>query len=429
VQSLRTVIQCRRAVGVWHLAGAGGVSCGPDVVSPLCDRDRKCPGDCIAVAGVLKKFMGGLLSTTCAVLAATIAAAVLVVDAWLVALDRRTAGAFGARVRTAIPWSSSMVLAPLLPFYSLTHSQLAAAGFSSTGASLTWLAVGLALAEIYAVLLRRESWICAYEPHWIAADATPLGYQPRRFEDRRLHRLLRVQICFCIPVAIVAALTTFEQSSAAQFLVVAYFVFKYFSYSGPDFEAVVHWSMHTRTLAGLVRTPRERIAYSLMEYVCGPMNGYVPCVYESNHLMVHHVYNGHVGDIHSPAAYDRLSFVEFSFFALRLALDTVLCTDLLRHRNCKGRRRRRLMVSLVAFWAFVLVLLWLGSPLAYFLLFALLHHGITMARSQIIWHGLIDKSSRSGPAFSTVNWATSNEPSEVAKRCGASATEPGKTDP
>lgn len=348
-----------------------------------------------------------------AILSAAGAAIVLALDTWLVAFDKLSSEALGERIRSILPWSGSMLIGSLLPLYSLTYPTLAALSAAGISASLAWLSVGLALAEIYAVLLRRESWICAYEPHWISLDAQPLRYPPYRYQDRRLHRLLRTQIHFGAPAAFSAALTPLGPDSVAQCVVATYFLLKYFSYSGPDFEAVVHWAMHSRTLKSAIKTRKEGIAYALMEYICGPINGYVPRVYESNHLLIHHIYNGNIGDIHSPAAFDRLSFVEFSVFAWRLTADTLFCTDLLRHKNCKGRKRKQLITTLIFFWSMVSLLIFLNSLLPYLLLGFLLHHGVTMARFQIIWHGLIAPEDPRSAASSTVNWVPLPNPEEA----------------
>ena len=311
---------------------------------------------------------------------------------------------FGEWIRILVPRPLGRWFVPLLPFYTLTRVYVVPGTMFS---SFTWSLLGILLIEVHSVCLHRESWIAAFEPQWIPQDACPLGGRPRRLEDRRLHHLLLTLTVYALPLLITGIYVPISYS--CQCAITSLFIMRYVEYARADFEACIHWNMHCKTLT-LDNQPRLTRAWEiLMDYVVGPLNGYVPRVYNANHLLAHHRDNSGPMDIHSPTPFRRSSLLEFCFFAMKLTGSIMFGTDLVFHRRCSGKTRTYLLTNLVAFWSSVTVLFAYSSLLAPIIMFFAIHHGVSMARFQYIWHGLIDPAKPEQLITSTTLWVSSKQ--------------------
>lgn len=315
---------------------------------------------------------------------------------------------FSATARRAVGRRPAAFIAPLLPLYTLSWTLLGDAhGWSGVGATAGWLLVGFALIEVHSASLRRESYIAAFEPEWVPTRRRTLGGPTQRNADRRLAHTLQTHVAYALPIWIVALCQPIELSGASVLIVL--FALRYFGYSNGDFEACVHWNMHCDVFSSADPSRLSRMWEPLMDYVVGPLNGYVPRVYNANHLLVHHWRNSGPDDIHSATPYRRTSLLEFSFFALKLTASIMFATDLAFHRRCTGRKRIRLLANVTGFWLAVGLMCWLGSLAGPLLILFAVHHGVTMARSQYVWHGLIPPERPDLLTTSTVLWVSDAE--------------------
>lgn len=314
-------------------------------------------------------------------------------------------GRFSAGVRRVLPRSFVLLWAPLLPIAASTINHILSPGGAL--ARIGGLACGLFLVEVFGSLLRRESWISAYEP-WLLPSMRPLGGWPNRQSDARLQRLLVVHVTFAAPILLVA-LCTLQSAPWEQIVLTGAFFGKYVGIAHLDHEAVVHWQMHCGVLGLRGRPVLSATWEVLMDWTVGMTCGYIPRIYNGHHLLIHHVSNGGSGDIHSTQPFRRDSFLEFSRFALLMCMSTMFALDVLPHKRCRGRTRAYLATAVSIYWVGILALLALGSMLGPLLIVMNVIHAVDTANSQYLWHGLVDPSESPTVARSTHLWIDPEE--------------------
>jgi len=297
---------------------------------------------------------------------------------------------------------------PLVPLFALTLPTWLAVSSPIPGAAATtlWVLVGFTFVELYStgLYVRSAETSASAMPRPILWRAS---WHTKRESDLRLHRLFEVHVIYIVAPAVTAALVTWNQPAPA--IISTLFLVRYFCYALDfyDFEAVVHWHMHTRSMVIEGRPGASRIIAFLMNYVVGPAVGYVPRLYEIAHPRVHHRYDSGPGAPYSPMPYRRTSLIEFSWFAMLVITSDLTAWAQLARRRLSRRWRRVAILNLVGYWLVVLTLIVLQRPLgALLLLFALLH-GLDQAKSQYKWHGLPDPDNLEDPLGTTILWVTS----------------------
>jgi hypothetical protein len=333
---------------------------------------------------------------------------------------------FSATGRTIIGRRVSAMLGPLLPLWVLIGQPVSS--IPEVWAPLVvaaWFVVGLLLVELHSAWLRRASWIAAFEPIWIRPRRRALGGKQRRDADRRLAHLVHVHAANVVVLAAVGVLITFNQPAAA--VLAALFLVRYFAYSNGDLEAVVHWNMHCDVLSG-PSGHAGRVWEAVVDYLIGPLNGYVPRVYNANHLLVHHWRNAGPEDLHSITPYRRTSLLEFCWFAGKMTMSVMFGSDLLRHRRVRWPRRLTLGANIAVFWFATAILVAHGSVLGTLLVVFAVQHGVTMARTQCVWHGLIPPAAPKNLATSTVLWVAGRDEWAKAISPRKSADPPSDTE-
>lgn len=312
--------------------------------------------------------------------------------------DAEATGRTAPLLRLLVPRRWGVVLGSLAPMGTLIYPQAAGQG---RAAGVAWMLFGLLSLEVSTMAIKREAWIAAYEPRRLREGSRPLGGRPRRQSDRRLQHLLRVHLLFGAPLLCVAAITPVAADARA--VVVALFLLRYAAYAGDDFEAFCHWDMHCDVLQVDPRW-RTAAARAAMECLLGPLVGYVPLLYRTEHLAIHHWRNSGPEDIHSTTPYRRTSLFEFCLFALSVCGSVTVGGGLLVHRRCRGRRRLALLTGLAGFWATAVLLIAQGRLLGVYLIVLCLVHGVSLARFQYVWHGLIPPDAPTRLITSTVLW-------------------------
>lgn len=318
-------------------------------------------------------------------------------------LPRRCVVTLGPVVRRAVPLGVARSLGPLLPLFVLTASL---GDQWPRVAVVIWSAVGVMLIVVYAVGLRRESWIARFEPEYLPRTRAPLGYRPRKEEDLRVHFLLRMLVAYGLPLTIVLATQEIEANPAV--FVAIGFAIVYVGLGFHDYEICTHWDMHAHVLDGTSTTSTcaAPVARAAMDYLIGPLYGYIPTVYELNHLSVHHRANAGDGDPHSPLAFRRSSFLEFCVFATTvfssLAFLAPFGTGRVSLRSFWLAR-----AHVVATWAVVIALVLHGNLLGLVLMWAIVRHGVLLAADQIMWHGLVDPDRADEAVARTTLWVSS----------------------
>lgn len=319
----------------------------------------------------------------------------------LVRYDQLSYRGHAAHLRRILPRRPFALLGPLVALYALAAGYLIERPASTS--TVGFVVVGLVLAEVYSVCLHREAWIAAFEPEWIASGATPLGGPPAATDDRRLHHLARTLTSHCLVLAIVGLAIDIRADPVAA-LIASLFMAKCFAHGASDYEVFFHWHMHCDVMRIRGRPRLTRVWEFIADWGLGPLNGYVPHVYRANHLLIHHPENSGPGDIHSPLPYNRASYLEFSAFALRMCGSLLLATDLAFHRRCRRQHRRAVLAGVAIYWLGVSILLAHGRLLGLWLVILVFHRGVSAARSQWVWHGLIDPAQPDSPVRTTIMW-------------------------
>lgn len=324
----------------------------------------------------------------------------MIINSLLWRYDRLSyAAAHAPWIRRLLPRRPAAYVGPLLPLYSVAVLEL-----RDAAAEAIAVVVGLALAEVYAVCLRRETYIAAFEPWLLPPDYKPLGARPGRIADRRLQHIARIQCVYCVPLLAVGIILDVHDPAASWVTACAFFA-KYVPLSSLDFAAYFHWDIHCRVL-DLPDRPRLAAAWrAAADWLTGPMIGYLPNFYRTEHLIVHHPENAGPEDIHSPLPYDRRRAVEFCVYGFRTCISMLTAWAVLTHRRCHRRQRASLLRGVLVYWFAVLMLIVLGGRLAAFwLIAAVLHHALNAALAQYVWHGLCDPSNPRHPKASTILW-------------------------
>lgn len=323
--------------------------------------------------------------------------------------------AHNPRIRQLVPLRVARRVGPCLPATALlgipAADRLAGAPVPAAVAGWAlWALFALIVAEAYAVCLRREAWIPEFQPWLVPTEATPLGGRPSKADDRRIQQQFRT-LCTYSTVPILLTATLPLTASPAVLLPLAATIAKLFSFSSTqgEFETAVHWNMHCGVLGVEGRPRLTRAVVAGMNWIFGPVNGYIPHVYDTNHILIHHVENSGPKDIHSPLPYDRTSYLEFCYFAQRMIGSLLFATDLLFHPRCRKRGRAALVAGIAGFWLIDVALFATGRALAVWLLLAVLHRAVASARSQTIWHGLIDPAGPFDALTTAILWLPSRE--------------------
>lgn len=313
--------------------------------------------------------------------------------------DRLSSYSHSQVIRRLIPWRWSRPMA-LLPLATLIPGLTNADGFMQ---QLGWLVAGLVLAEVYSVGFHRESYIAAFEPWWLPIQSAPLGRPPVRSADRRLQYLVRTQVIYAIPLLIPSVLIRPDDPLVA-WVILFCFVAKYIVPAWVDYEAYFHWDMHCRVLE-MSNAPRISKAWRMTcEYGLGPLVGSVPRLYSTEHLVIHHPSNAGPRDIHSPLPFSRLSFIEFCFYAWKTVAILATGWGVFQHRRCSPRQRFQVLSGVMLVWVLMGLGIWVGAPLALWLLAALIYRGFNTAIAQYVWHGLHDGSGSGNPLSTTILW-------------------------
>lgn len=315
---------------------------------------------------------------------------------------------FGPRVGRVTNSRTLRHLAPLWPLYALTLPVwLAITPSAPRMVSLAvWFLLGVLTVEAYCagLYVRSMQTSAAAVPRPIIWRASWRG---RRHSDIRLHRLLEVHLIYAIAPIIATAAVSWREPTAA--ILAILYPLRYLAYALDmyDFEAVVHWHMHTRSLLVRDRPSASAFVNFAMNYIVGPLNGYVPRLYEIEHMRLHHRYDSGPGDPYSPMPFRRTSLVEFSWFAMFVTLADMTGLALVTERRLSWRWRRLAFLNAVGYWLIVGVLLASDRPLGILLpLFAMLH-GLDQAKSQYKWHGLPDADNPEDPLGNTILWVAS----------------------
>jgi Fatty acid desaturase len=305
-----------------------------------------------------------------------------------------------------VDWPVIRHLVPFVSLYALTWLPLQVHLSSlpyGLGLAL-WVCLGLVAVEAY------SSGLYLRAMHTGDTEVPPgtiwrSTWRPRRTEDIRLHRLLEVHLIYVVPAAVSAALITWSVGVVPA-AVAALFLVRYYAYSTDyaDFEACVHWHMHTHSLAIPDRPVVSKVIGVVLDYVVGPPNGYVPRLYEIEHLRLHHRYDGGPGDLYSPVRYRRSSFVEFCWFATHVMLSTALGWDLVFNRLLRLKARLTVLANVVLLWGMTAALVGTGRFLGVYLATVVVLHGIRQARAQYEWHGLTDGGNPTKPLGNTMLW-------------------------
>jgi len=299
-------------------------------------------------------------------------------------------------------------LAPITPLFALTFDGYlgVTAALHPGVAGAIWSLVGLATIEAY------SAGLCFRSMQTSAAEIPRptlwrISWRGRRDSDIRLHRLLEVHVIYVIAPAVVAATVTWHEPVPAILSVLYLLRYLAFALDFYDFEAVVHWHMHTRSLVVRGRPSASTFVQVMMNYVVGPINGYVPRLYETEHMRLHHRYDSGPGDPYSPMPYRRTSLVEFSWFATRVVSSNLTAAAFLASRRLSWRWRRLVSLNVLGYWLVVVVLIVADRPLGVLLpIFAALH-GVDQAKSQYKWHGLPDADNPKEPLGNTILWVAS----------------------
>lgn len=337
-----------------------------------------------------------------AVLASLPATVVLFFDASLRRYDALSYRAHAPAVRRAVPWNrSTAALSPILPAVPVVVASMAGGPLHT----VLPLILSVGLAEVYAVLLHRSVWIPEFEPEYMLSER-PFGIAPHNQDHARIQAQFHAVATFGLGLlgVVISAWTL----NPATTLVALPFVLKYLGFSAGqgEFEVAVHWDMHIDALRLPGAPLRTRLIRGLMNYVVGPLHGYVPNIYRANHLFLHHPANSSESDPHSPLPYNRASYLEFCFFSMKMSTYLLGGIDVYQSRAPR-RARIRVVVSVLTYWLAVWVLWLVVLPIAVWLVIAALYRAVTATRSQYVWHGLAEPSERADGLRTTILWMPS----------------------
>jgi fatty acid desaturase len=137
------------------------------------------------------------------------------------------------------------------------------------------------------------------------------------------------------------------------------------------------------------------------------ISGRFPLHYTVEHGMIHHVENNSVDDVQSTVWYDRKSFVDYSRFALRQALQVSTAYEWYRYL-AKRRMKKAVVIlakgQILRYGAIAIVGLY-NLPAAILLIVHPLLVAVPRANSIILWHGLVDVSDPANPYTNSINIA------------------------
>jgi hypothetical protein len=315
---------------------------------------------------------------------------------------------FGPRLGRIIDFGVLRCVAPITPLFALTFDSYLGITISlPRGVAVAiWFLIGLVTVEAYSAGLCLRS-MQTSAPEIPRPTLWRVSWRGRRDSDIRLHRLLEVHVIYVIVPCLVAATVTWHEPAPAFLSVLYLFRYLAFALDFYDFEAVVHWHMHTRSLAIRDQPTASAFVNVMMNYAVGPINGYVPRLYETEHMRLHHRYDSGPGDPFSPMPYRRTSLIEFSWFAMRVISSNLTGATMLADWRLSWRWRRLVFLNVIGYWLAIIVLLFFDRPLGVLLpIFAALH-GLDQAKSQYKWHGLPDADNLEEPLGNTILWVAS----------------------
>jgi hypothetical protein len=308
-------------------------------------------------------------------------------------------------IRRAIPWRYGW-MAACAPVIMVSVAQLA-----STYWEFLYFAVVLAIAEVYSVCLHREQYVSAFEPGNLVAFRRPLGGLPVRYSDRRLQYLVRIHSLYVVGLLAACILLAAMPSSVVGQIAFLILAAKYVAGSWVDYEAYAHWDMHTNVLAMKNAPPLlERFWRLILECLLSPAVGSIPFLYSTEHIRLHHKFNGGVGDVNSPNAYDRVRPSQFCLFTLRTIFVLSTAIPITSAPELRGKRRRKLVVSVSMYWCLVIAAIFIAPAFSAWMIAALIYRSINTARAQYVWHGFRLAAAGRNPALTTVQWMPSSMP-------------------
>jgi hypothetical protein len=359
----------------------------------------------------MRRFLSTLSAVSFLYLAVATTGPLLMLNNLLSRYDRMSyRSGHAPLIRRFLPRRPATYLGPLLPLCAvgvlelceaIRRTDIAPAAYDAI--CVASVIIGLALAEVYAVCIRRETFIAAFEPWLLPPGYAPLGAKPARVADRRLQHIARIQYVYCVPLVATGMLVEIYDAVPAWLTASAFFA-KYLLLASLDFEAYFHWDIHCRVL-DLPARPRLAATWrAAADWLTGPMIGALPHFYRTEHLVVHHPENAGPDDIHSPLPYDRTRTIEFCVFGLHTCISMLTGYAVLTHRRCRGRSRIRLSGAIIAYWLAVAALTAPGRLLGYWLIAAVLHRAINAALAQYLWHGLCNQANPRNPKASTILW-------------------------
>jgi hypothetical protein len=194
------------------------------------------------------------------------------------------------------------------------------------------------------------------------------------------------------------------------FTVMTYFLVA--SFMGLLQESLIHSDVHNHFFKWKhLKTREERLAFrSLNLYlkcVIPFISGRFPYHYTVEHGMIHHVENNGLNDVQSTVWYDRKSFIDYSRFALRQALQVSTGNDWYQYL-AKRRMKKAVGIlirgQMLRYGALGLIALY-NVPAAILLLLHPFWAAVPRATSIFLWHGLVDISDPENPYTNSINIA------------------------
>lgn len=196
----------------------------------------------------------------------------------------------------------------------------------------------------------------------------------------------------------------------SMFIVVIYLLVVFFM--GLLQESLIHSDVHNHffKFKHLKDAKSRAIFRSINVYlkcVIPFISGRFPLHYTVEHGMIHHVENNGVDDVQSTVWYDRKSFIDYSRFALRQALQVTTAYEWYRYL-AKRRMKKAVVIlakgQILRYGAIAIVGLY-NLPAAILLIVHPLLVAVPRATSIMLWHGLVDVSDPDNPYTNSINIA------------------------
>lgn len=177
-------------------------------------------------------------------------------------------------------------------------------------------------------------------------------------------------------------------------------------------ESLIHSDVHNHFFRlKHLKDRRSRVIFrsinAYLKSVIPFMSGRFPLHYTVEHGMIHHAENNGVEDVQSTVWYDRKSFIDFSRFALRQALQVTTAYEW--YRYLAARRMKKAVVILakgqVLRYGAIAVVSLFNLPAAILLVVHPMLVAVPRAESIMLWHGLVDVSEPGNPYTNSVNIA------------------------